>query len=131
MTTLLGNDGDFGLDLRRSNGTFCEPARADANLLEALDLAIASGRSALASEQREDGSWEGHTDLGPVGAAMNWIVERQFDMLTTEEASEAARQLLSQQRPDGSYPAFPGAKHGSASATALCRAGLIACGVSP
>jgi squalene cyclase len=131
MTTMLGNDGDFGFDFRRPNGSSREPPRADANLVEALDLAIESGRSSLASEQREDGSWEGHTDLGPVGAAMNWIVERQFDMLTTEEAAEAARHLLSQQRPDGSYPAFPGAKHGSASATALCRAGLIACGVSP
>ena len=101
------------------------------DLLGLLDAAIERARRALLAEQRDDGSWEDRTDLGPVGPAMHWIVERQFDVLSSEDAEPARRYLLSQQRPDGSFPAFPGALHGNASATALCRAGLIACGLSP
>jgi len=110
------------------------PVRAPesaADLREALDAAIERGRRALLAEQRDDGSWEDRTDLGPVGPAMHWIVERQFDVLESADAEQARRYLLSQQRSDGSFPAFPGALHGSASATALCRAGLIACGLAP
>src|SRR5687767_8195254 len=81
-------------------------------LLEALDTAMERGRRALLAEQRDDGSCEDRTDLGPVGPAMHWIVERQFDVLSTEDAEAARRYLLSQQRPDGSFPAFPGALEG-------------------
>ncbi len=101
------------------------------DLPRALERAIQNARRALLAEQREDGSWECPTDLGPVGPAMQWIVERQFDVLSNDDAAEAARYLLSRQRPDGSFPAYPGAKQGCPSATALCRAGLIACGLEP
>src|SRR5215470_15299798 len=92
-----------------------------------LEAAIARGRAALARAQRPDGSFEGETDLGPVGAAMHWIVRAQLGGIPADEAAAGARYLLAQQHPDGSFPPYPGAHEGTASATALCRAGLRAC----
>jgi squalene-hopene/tetraprenyl-beta-curcumene cyclase len=127
MNSVSNDTKDFSLEIQPSS----RAKNAGAVRLESLDAAIERGRRALLAEQRDDGSWEDRTDLGPVGPAMHWIVERQFDVLSSEDREHARRYLLSQQRPDGSFPAFPGALHGSASATALCRAGLIACDLSP
>jgi hypothetical protein len=67
----------------------------DCGIGKALDTAIGRGRAALLAEQREDGSWEDRTDLGPVGPAMQSIVERQFDVLSSEDAAQAARRVSS------------------------------------
>jgi squalene-hopene/tetraprenyl-beta-curcumene cyclase len=95
----------------------------------ALDRAIERGRQALGRLQRPDGAWEGQTDLGPGGAAMAWIVEAQLGALGANDAAAGARALLAQQQPDGSFLPYPGAAQGTASATALCWAGLHACGL--
>ena len=94
-----------------------------------LDAAIDRGARALIAAQRDDGSWEGAIDLGPTGAAMHWIVEHHFGVLASEDAAEAARYLMSEQRADGSFAPFPGAVRSTVCATALCRAGLLACGL--
>jgi len=97
----------------------------------ALAAAVDRGREALCRAQRADGSWEGETDLGPAGAAMHWIVEAQLGALEADDAAAGARYLLAEQQSDGSFLPFPGARQGTASATALVRAGLLACGVPP
>jgi len=95
-----------------------------------LDQAIFRGAEALKREQRADGSWDDDTDLGPCATAMHWIAEASLGGASATEAAESARYLLSQQRPDGSFLPFPEATEGTAVATALCRAGLLCCGLS-
>src|SRR5204862_1511356 len=46
-----------------------------------------------------------------------------------EEREQGLRYLLAEQQPDGSFWPYPGAAEGTAAATALCRAGLLACGL--
>src|SRR5690349_1000659 len=92
-----------------------------------LDAVIERARTSLAADQRPDGAWETPTDVGPIGPAMQWIVEHRFGVLEDDDAAEAARYLLAAQQADGSFLPYPGAPAGSASATALCRAGLLAC----
>jgi squalene-hopene/tetraprenyl-beta-curcumene cyclase len=109
-----------------------KPETVDATAsFEAVRLAraIDRGRAALVGLQRADGAWEGETDLGPVGAAMHWIVLAQLGATHAEDAAAGARHLLAEQQADGSFLPHPWARHGTASATALCRAGLRACGL--
>jgi squalene-hopene/tetraprenyl-beta-curcumene cyclase len=94
-----------------------------------LQGSIARGADALKGEQRPDGSWDDDTDLGPTATAMHWIAEAALGGASSAEAADAAAYLLSQQRPDGSFLPFPEATEGTAAATALCRAGLLACGL--
>lgn len=96
---------------------------------QALEQAIARGAAAVKREQRPDGSWDDDTDLGPSATAMHWIAEAAVGGASPEAGADAAAYLLSQQRPDGSFLPFPEATAGTASATALCRAGLLACGL--
>lgn len=83
----------------------------------------------MGRDGRPDGSWEGTTDLGPTGAAMAWIAEGAVGALAPEDSAAGARWLLAQQQPDGSFVPFPGARAGTASASALACAGLRACGL--
>ncbi|HEX2874406.1 MAG TPA: prenyltransferase/squalene oxidase repeat-containing protein, partial [Polyangiaceae bacterium] len=96
---------------------------------QALEQAIARGAAAVKREQRPDGSWDDDTDLGPSATAMHWIAEAALGGASPEAGADAAAYLLSQQQADGSFLPFPEATAGTASATALCRAGLLACGL--
>jgi squalene-hopene/tetraprenyl-beta-curcumene cyclase len=109
-----------------ATGSALESACAE---VQALDSAIVRGAQALKREQRADGSWDDDTDLGPSATAMHWIAEAALGGASPAEAAEAAAYLLSEQRADGSFLPFPEATAGTAAATALCRAGLLACGL--
>ncbi|HYQ00566.1 MAG TPA: prenyltransferase/squalene oxidase repeat-containing protein [Polyangiaceae bacterium] len=97
--------------------------------LSRLTSAIARGAQALKREQRADGSWDDHTDLGPSAAAMHFIVESAFGGPSASDQTAGASYLLAAQQPDGSFLPFPFATAGTPAATALCRAGLLVSGL--
>ncbi len=126
-TKLANLEGLGGVSEAQDDGPALR--RSDVRELSHLDTALARGRRALEGLQRADGSWEAVTDLGPTGPAMHWIVEHKLGGIAHEDRAEGARYLLAQQRPDGSFLPYPGAAEGTVSATGLCRAGLLACGL--
>src|SRR5207244_336528 len=117
------------LQLPASPADLADAQTSDIRELTLLSRALARGKLALERLQRADGSWEATTDVGPTGPAMHWIVERKLGGGAAEEREQGLRYLLAEQQPDGSFWPYPGAAEGTAAATALCRAGLLACGL--
>jgi squalene cyclase len=88
------------------------------------DGVIARARAALLRKQSPDGGFSCDTDIGPVALATQIIVESLFGALPAHDARDAAYRLRGLQLPDGSLPAYPGARRGSLTATALGAAAL-------
>ena len=79
--------------------------------------------------QQEDGSWSGPCDQGPAATGQALVGLRFVEALAPADAEAAARYLVRQQRPDGSFAGYPFAERGDLSATACAWAGLTAAGL--
>jgi squalene cyclase len=91
---------------------------------ERLALAIARGRDVLWAGQRADGSWDERSDVGPASTANVLVALHHVGLLPASDLRRGAAWLRTQQRPDGSFVAYPFAPHGSLSVTAQCWAAL-------
>lgn len=94
-----------------------------------LDQAIDQAQSHLFSLQHADGHWAGGNHMGVTDTARFLVVEKQLGALKPQDAAAGARFILSQQRPDGTWPPYPTAPQGDIDATCLAYAGLHAAGI--
>src|SRR5688572_21812683 len=78
--------------------------------------------------QREDGSWQGLCDVGPLSTAQMVVTLHYLGRLSREDAQDAGRWLASQQLPDGSFEGHPYAGRGDRNTTATALAALHVAG---
>lgn len=86
---------------------------------KSLQRAIARSRRALLAAQRNDGSWDERSDVGPVSTAMVVVALAWLGRLSASDRAKAARWLCSQQLADGSFAARPFAREGDLGTTAV------------
>lgn len=89
-----------------------------------VDDAIARASRVLWDSQREDGSWDDRSDVGPSSTANVLVALAHANLLDDSDRAAGARWLLARQRPDGSFAPYPFAPHGALSVTAQCAAAL-------
>lgn len=89
-----------------------------------LRRAIARARGALLRTQLADGSWDDHSDVGPISTAMVLVSLHWLGRLDEDDRREGARWLRAQQRADGSFLGRPFADRGDLGATAASWAAL-------
>lgn len=91
---------------------------------QSLSDAIRRASRVLCRAQREDGSWDERSDVGPASTANVLVALSYAGILTAEDRDEGGRWLRWQQLTDGSFRPHPFAKEGSLSVTAQCWAAL-------
>src|SRR5215207_4713246 len=104
------------------------PASMDASAVgtttDLLGAAIDRAARALWATRRADGSWDERSDIGPASTANVLVSLNHAGVLPARDLSAGASWLRAQQRPDGSFVAYPFASDGSLSVTAQCWAAL-------
>jgi squalene cyclase len=103
----------------------CEQQRPDQ---AAVARALAAAVEHLWRTQRPDGSWESLCDVGPVSTAQMLVTLHYLGRLDPQDAHDAARWLVAQQRADGSFPGYPFAERGDLGVTATAWAALHVAG---
>lgn len=91
---------------------------------DALHQAIARSRGALWAAQRNDGSWDERSDVGPASTANVLVALHHVELLPADDLRQGASWLRSKQLRDGSFRPYPFARHGNLSTTAQCWAAL-------
>ncbi|HWB81669.1 MAG TPA: prenyltransferase/squalene oxidase repeat-containing protein [Nannocystaceae bacterium] len=95
-----------------------------------VESAIARARAAVCAEQRDDGSWRGNIDAGPLFTAVALALEHALGVLRPHDAIAGVRRLRAAQLADGGIAAWPGADRSSHEATSFWLAGMHAGGVA-
>ena len=95
-----------------------------AESMRPLDNAIHRACLAIRHSQREDGAWDGLCELGPSCTAQVLIALSYMGKLAASDATDGAKWLRGQQRPDGGFVAHPFASQSDVSATACAWAAL-------
>lgn len=92
---------------------------------DALEAALRRSQAALFRSQREDGSWDERSDVGPVSTAMVLVSLAWLGALSAADREAGARWLRGQQRPDGSFVGRPFARQGDLGTTAVAWCALL------
>lgn len=96
-----------------------------------LNQAIEKAQQYLRGQQLESGAWHGHAIAGPDATAEMMIGQHFLGVLSPNDAAKALSWLLTQQLPDGSFPAFAGTDQGSIDESCICYAALLSAGMAP
>ncbi len=109
--------------IRKSNG-------AGRSLETRVQEAVDAGAAILVAEQRTDGGWEDHIDVGPVAVATQLVLEHVIGRLSPEDAAAGVESLRAVQQPDGGFEAYPSAGSSAPVVTALAIAAFDAAGIA-
>lgn len=96
----------------------------------AVDAAIARAHSYVRAQQARDGSWPGATIAGPDATAEAVIGLAYAGVLTPADARKAARRMVEQQLPGGSFAPYEDGP-GTLDQTAIVYAALLRAGEDP
>lgn len=97
---------------------------------EAVSAAIARAHVYVRAQQDRDGSWPGATIAGPDATAEAVIGLAFAGVLTAEDGRRAARAMIRQQLPDGSFPPYQDGP-GTLDQTCIVYAALLRAGEDP